>query len=171
MNVCKLSSFKYACYSQFIYLFQQLKNVLGYNTARLSSSKVPSAFDQYLNKLLPGNGQDNSAYVLNLANEVLLSDTFDVNQDYIEEVQNSFHADAQVVDFAGDSGQIVKDVNNWVKEQTNGKIDKFLTNLSPSSLLLILNAVYFKGTWQIQFDPKLTLNGDFYNHGEDDEVK
>ena len=39
----------------------------------------------------------------------------------------------------------VEQVNNWCSNKTHGKIDKILEALSPSTLMIILNAVYFKG--------------------------
>ena len=39
----------------------------------------------------------------------------------------------------------VEQVNNWCSNKTHEKIDKILDELSPSTLMIILNAVYFKG--------------------------
>ena len=41
----------------------------------------------------------------------------------------------------------VEQVNNWCSNKTHGKIDKILDELDPSTLMIILNAVYFKGEW------------------------
>ena len=45
--------------------------------------------------------------------------------------------------------------------------DKILEELSPSTLMIILNAVYFKGEWSDKFDPYDTKNLTFYNLGKE----
>ena len=52
----------------------------------------------------------------------------------------------------------VQQVNNWVKENTNGKIEKILDenrNLGNVEMIL-LNAIYFKSNWKYKFDTKKT---------------
>ncbi len=53
-------------------------------------------------------------------------------------------------------------INAWVAEKTNRKIEKILDRLSPYSLCVLLNAVYFKGLWAEQFDEEQTRNAPFH---------
>jgi serpin B len=46
-------------------------------------------------------------------------------------------------------------VNGWVKQRTEGKIEKILDKLSD---VILINAVYFKSRWALVFDKKLTKN-------------
>jgi len=50
----------------------------------------------------------------------------------------------------------LKDVNAWASRKTRGKIDKILERIDPLAAAVILNAVYFKGTWDAPFDPRHT---------------
>ena len=44
------------------------------------------------------------------------------------------------------------------KNATEGKIDKMLTlSHTPETIMYLINAIYFKGNWNEQFDPKLTI--------------
>ena len=56
-------------------------------------------------------------------------------------------------------------VNNWCSEKTHGKIDKILDYLSPETVMIILNAVYFKDEWMLQFEEDVTKDLPFYNLG------
>ena len=62
----------------------------------------------------------------------------------------------------------VDQVNNWCNNKTHGKIDKILDELDPYALMVILNAVYFKGEWKLKFDERLTRELPFYNLGSEE---
>ena len=55
----------------------------------------------------------------------------------------------------------LKQVNEWCSEKTHGKITEILDELSPATVMLLLNAVYFKGDWVSPFKPGLTYSGLF----------
>ena len=59
-------------------------------------------------------------------------------------------------------------VNNWCSNKTHGKIDRIIDALDPSSLMIILNAVYFKGEWFSKFRSDSTKNLSFYNFGKEE---
>lgn len=52
-------------------------------------------------------------------------------------------------------------INGWVKKKTEGKIEKILENLSPNSMFVLLNAVYFKGVWANRFEKTRTHDAPF----------
>ncbi|NES78311.1 MAG: hypothetical protein F6K08_09615 [Okeania sp. SIO1H6] len=39
-------------------------------------------------------------------------------------------------------------INKWIKDNTKGKIDKIIETLDRDSVMVLLNAIYFKGNWQ-----------------------
>lgn len=57
------------------------------------------------------------------------------------------------IDFS-DTTNAVEEINNWVKEKTRGNIQEIVSeqNLSPDMSMLLLNAIYFKGTWRYKFN-------------------
>ena len=64
----------------------------------------------------------------------------------------------------------VDQVNNWCNEKTHGKISKILDDFPANTVMVLLNAIYFKGLWKKEFNPKLTRKADFYNYGEKNSV-
>ena len=64
----------------------------------------------------------------------------------------------------------VEQVNNWCKNKTHGKINKILDRLEPYTLMILLNAVYFKGEWERKFFEDSTNKLPFYNLGKE-EIK
>lgn len=54
-------------------------------------------------------------------------------------------------------------IDEWIEDKTNGMIKGFLGDdkLSDDIEALVVNAVYFKGAWTTEFDPKDTVDGEF----------
>ena len=62
-----------------------------------------------------------------------------------------------------------KQVNDWCSKKTHGKITEILDELNPATVMLLLNAVYFRGEWTYPFNPKTTTGGVFYNYGKEEK--
>ena len=54
-------------------------------------------------------------------------------------------------------------VNKWCKEKTHNRIPKILDNLNPDDLMVLINAIYFKGKWEKSFDKRRTRKDQFMN--------
>jgi len=78
---------------------------------------------------------------------------------FVQQLNASYDAETADLDFSlrGAADQI----NGWASKQTQGKIPKVLDRIAPSDVLLLLNAVYFKGVWGQKFDPARTQSRDF----------
>lgn len=84
---------------------------------------------------------------LNIANGLCLTGG-DVSGEFKSLLQKNYEAEL----FSGG----LEKINDWVKTKTEGKIEKILEMLDPNSVCVLLNAIYFKGTWDSQFDEKQT---------------
>ncbi|GBN03816.1 Serpin B8 [Araneus ventricosus] len=147
---------------------QELREALGYEKADLPNNLVHDTFNRFLREVL--RSEDSSAgYVLNAANAVLVDKHLELLEEYRNDVQELYRAVVRDVDFSREAPRIVEEINDWVREKTNGKIENLLDELSPSTILVLLNAVYFKGTWKIEFDREETRDQIFYNHGLESE--
>lgn len=85
---------------------------------------------------------------------------------------NHLYFDARVagLDFA--SPAAVDTINAWVREETHDKIQGILSRpISPMEVILLLNAVYFKGDWTEPFDPSATGEASFRSPDGDRPVK
>ena len=79
--------------------------------------------------------------------------------EYAQRLQASYEAEIADLDFGHSSA--VSRINGWVSRETHEKIPKIVDRLDPADVLLLLNAVYFKGQWQHQFDKAQTQQRDF----------
>ena len=65
----------------------------------------------------------------------------------------------------------VDQVNNWCSKKTHGKINKIIEELSPETVMLLLNAVYFKGKWIKYFEKESNLKLPFFNFKKNENKK
>ena len=98
---------------------------------------------------------------LEMANSLWLAERLVPHARYVEIVRGTYTADIETVDFA-DSIVAADRINGWAAEKTHDKIPKVLEPEDlKNALAVILNAIYFKGTWVTQFDPEDTQPRDF----------
>ncbi|MEW6352273.1 MAG: serpin family protein [Thermodesulfobacteriota bacterium] len=70
---------------------------------------------------------------------------------------NNYRSGFKEVDFARQPEAARNEINAWVEDQTNKKIrDLIPAPLDPLTSLVLTSAIWFKGIWQHQFDPKHT---------------
>lgn len=89
-------------------------------------------------------------------------------QDFLEDARRFYQAEVQVVDFG--NPETIAQINQWVGRETNHRIDRILDRLSPDAILVLLNAIYFKGKWQYPFDPQQTKPLPFYSLEGEEEL-
>ncbi|MEW5924447.1 MAG: serpin family protein [Candidatus Zixiibacteriota bacterium] len=93
--------------------------------------------------------------VLNIANSLWLLANMNFKKSYFDTV--TAYYDAEVA-----KTQDVGVINNWVSKNTNQKIKNIIDRIGPNDILLLINAIYFKGEWKYKFDEKLTHDGNFH---------
>lgn len=115
---------------------------------------IPVAFEELFSKV---NHPSNN-YILKSANRLYSEKSFNIVQQYSQLIKKHFHAEIQSVDFAHTAEDVRKKINTWVEEQTECKIKDLLPQSSVDSLtkLVLVNALYFKGSWDVKFPEENT---------------
>lgn len=62
-------------------------------------------------------------------------------------------------------GQTLKDINNWVKQNTNGMIDRILDEISAETKLYLINALTFDAEWAVAYEESDIRDGAFTSYG------
>ncbi|XP_058412586.1 serpin B4-like isoform X2 [Diceros bicornis minor] len=118
---------------------------------------------QQFQKLLTELKKPTDAYDLSIANRLYGEKEFQFRQEYMENVKKFYLASVESADFRNAPEESRKKINSWVESQTKGKINDLLP---PDSLefaiLVLVNAVYFKGLWDKKFDTKSTGEEKFW---------
>jgi serine protease inhibitor len=126
---------------------KEMEDVLHFE---LEQTQLPSVFKELTQELVAD--ARNADQKLNIANGLCLTGD-DVSKEFKALLKDYY--DAEIF-----SGGLDK-INGWVQEKTEGKIEKILEKLSPNSVCVILNAIYFKGTWESQFKNSATHDAPF----------
>jgi hypothetical protein len=92
------------------------------------------------------------AFELNVANAVWGQKGLPFLSTYLDLLAQNYGAGLKVVDFKGSPERVVKEINDWVKEQTRGRIQKIIGELGHNTGLLLANAIYFNARWDLPFD-------------------
>lgn len=81
---------------------------------------------------------------------------------FLDESREYFDAEVRGMDF-GVQGA-VDTVNAWASRQTNGRIPRVLDEIRPEIVMLLMNAIYFKGDWRAGFKAAETRSEPFTTH-------
>jgi serpin B len=97
---------------------------------------------------------------LSIANSLWINQNFKVKPAFTLRNRTYYRADVANLDFS--SPNAAPRINGWVKDKTKGKIDQIVDDLDSQDVAVLINAIYFKGTWQTTFDASKTQDKPFY---------
>jgi serpin B len=133
-----------------------------------------NALDLELAKRGAAASSDATPLQLNIANAVWAEQTFPFLQSYLDLLAQNYGAGIQLADFINQYEAVRKEINGWVSDETNEKIQDLLPEgvLKPSTRMVLVNAIYFKADWRTPFDPANTHDAPFHLlDGSDVQVK
>lgn len=104
-----------------------------------------------------------ASHTLKLANRLYGEKTYNFLPEFLTSTQKMYGADLAPVDFQHASEDARKEINQWVKGQTEGKIPELLAVGVVDSMtkLVLVNAIYFKGMWEEKFMKQDTTDAPF----------
>ena len=122
----------------------------------LTSDTINSSFYQLQNTFQTSDPK----VTLTIANSLWGREGFQFKTDFLQRNALYFNAETSILDFLNPS--TLRTINQWVNDNTNRKIPKILDEIEPNAVLFLINAIYFKGSWQTEFDPTNTHDGPFH---------
>jgi serpin B len=103
-------------------------------------------------------------YELHAANALWMQEGYPILEDYVDTVANHYGGEANALDFVGAPEESRVIINDWVEERTNDRINDLLppNSIDSDVMLVLTNAIYFKGDWLIEFDEERTSKDEFH---------
>jgi serine protease inhibitor len=132
---------------------EDMQNTLGFENIDIESMN-----DAYLN-LSTSLLEADPKVEFSLANSIWYRLGFNVLQPFIDINQEHFDAEVNELDF--NRSDAVDIINGWIAEKTNDKIKDVIKEISPQTVMFLINAIYFKGSWKYEFDETETEDKGF----------
>ena len=135
---------------------------------RLPQSSLHPAFNA-LDRTLASRGQEPGGapsddseggqyFRLNTANALWGQDGYHFLPDFLDLLAEHYGAGMMAVDFMGAPDESRLRINDWVAQETEGKVKDLLAPrvIEDSTRLVLTNAIYFNASWVWQFNPSRT---------------
>ncbi|MCB9895862.1 MAG: serpin family protein [Planctomycetes bacterium] len=105
------------------------------------------------------NGRD--GVKLAMANSLWADPTrINLNEAYVKETQEYFDSTVRAEDFS--DKKTVGVINDWIAGKTNNLIKDMLDEIPENAVTYLINAIYFKGDWSVQFKKEKTKDAEFH---------
>ena len=136
----------------------QMEAVLG-----MTAEELNEFFRSYAAAL-----SDTKKCKLRLANSIWFTDKngFSADRDFLQTNADYYGADAYKAPF---NDTTLKDINNWVKDKTDGMIPDILDEIPSNALMYLVNALAFEAEWEDVYKKDQVESGKFTR--EDGTVK
>lgn len=131
----------------------EIESVLGISIDELNESAYQFASDVY-------NGKGCS---VSLANSIWMKDDplLNVNDSFLQANADWYNADIYTSSF---DNSTKNNINNWVKDNTNGMIDKIIDNIDEDTLIYLFNALAFDAEWEEKYKNSQIKDDIFSNY-------
>jgi len=109
-------------------------------------------------------GKDGEGFRLNIVNAIWGQKDYEFLPQFLDLLAENYGAGLRVLDFAGTPEESRVTINNWVSEQTEGRIEDLIPQglIDALTRLVLTNAIYFNAAWQYSFSEDMTRDEPFY---------
>ena len=130
---------------------EEMETVLGMDTEELN---------RYFSGLMPEEDKTEKGPRFHLANSVWFRDGggFEADGEFLETVEKYYGAGVFEAPFDGGT---LREINGWVKENTDGMIPEILDRIPPDAVMYLVNALAFDGEWTEPYKEHLVDPGTF----------
>lgn len=98
---------------------------------------------------------------ISTANALWLQTGFTPNPGFSKTLSGAYGAQVANLDFRQNGAEAVKTINAWAAQHTHDRIQKILDQVDPSTVLMLANAIAFKGKWTLPFNAHTARSHDF----------
>lgn len=144
---------------------QQMADALHFT---LSQNRLHPAFnslDIELGKRGEGaEGKDDEGFRLHIVNAIWGQKGYHFLPTFLDVLAENYGAGLRPLDFASAPEESRLIINNWVSDQTEGRIEDLIPQglIDILTRLVLTNAIYFNAAWQYPFNEAITSDSQFY---------
>ena len=106
---------------------------------------------------------------LTIANRLWAQSDLEIEPEFLEITRENYGAELGQLDFSENPDNARQEINEWVEAQTADKIEELLPSgtLSESTLMVLVNTVYFHDQWEFPFAEDDTTEAEFQVSAEE----
>jgi serine protease inhibitor len=99
---------------------------------------------------------------LEIANSLWIGQAFSLQEDFVQRLKLAYGSEVANLDFS-DPGKAAAAINHWVAEKTKKNIQELVAPeiLNEDVALVLVNGIYFKGSWTQEFYKHTTVQQNF----------
>lgn len=109
-------------------------------------------------------GADGEGFRLNIVNAIWGQVDYDFLSSFLDLLAENYGAGLRVLDYMNNPEGSRQAINQWVSDQTEGRIKDLLPegSITPMTRLVLTNAIYFNAAWNLPFEEEDTTDGVFH---------
>ncbi|XP_019374162.1 PREDICTED: alpha-1-antitrypsin-like [Gavialis gangeticus] len=130
---------------------------MGFNLTEVQVEDIHEGFHHLLYML---NKPDNEIEI-SLGNALFTDRGFRPLEKFLNDIKAFYEAEFLSSNFHNPL-EAKKQINDYVEKKTHGKIQNFLARLDPRTVMVLVNYIYFKASWENPFAPIQTTEADFF---------
>lgn len=132
---------------------EQMLSTMGFEG--FTADEVGSYYKKMVEALLKADNKT----TLEIANSIWADKRISLEKDFVDGAKKYYDSEVNNVDFS--SGNVASQINAWCSKKTHGMINNPADNLDPSTIMALVNALYFNGKWRSEFN--IAQKGSFYS--------
>ena len=109
-------------------------------------------------------GKDGDGFRLNIVNDIWGQKDYKFMSEFLDVLAENYGAGLRILDFASTPEESRITINDWISDQTEGRIEDLIPQGLIDSLtrLVLTNAIYFNAAWQYPFEDGMTEDEPFH---------
>ncbi|NWU24387.1 A1AT antiproteinase, partial [Dyaphorophyia castanea] len=136
---------------------RELYKGLAFNLTEMQEQEIHEGFQHILQLL----NDPHREVQLNMGNALFVDNQVELLQNFLDHVTNFYHAEAVSSNFQNPP-EAIREINKYVETKTHGKIVDLVKSLDPGTVMVLINYIFFKGSWEKPFNNFNTRDDDFF---------
>ncbi|XP_036604398.1 alpha-1-antichymotrypsin-like isoform X2 [Trichosurus vulpecula] len=135
----------------------QILEGLRFNLTETPEAEIHRGFQQLVRSL----SLLNDTFQLNTGNALFVDKSLELLEKFQEDSKVLYSAEVFPAHFQ-DPDLATQQINDYVKNQTHGKIEELFKRLGENTIMVLVNHILFKAKWQTPFDARDTSEDKFF---------
>ncbi|XP_034274295.1 alpha-1-antitrypsin-like [Pantherophis guttatus] len=135
----------------------QIHKTLAFNLSDIEEREIHEGFQQ----LIHGLSHTSHKVQLNIGNVLFIEESLKLLATFLEDAKTFYKAEGFSTNFSVPR-LVKKQINDYVRNKTHGKIPHAVEHLEPGTVMVLVNYIFFKASWEKPFDTRLTRKKDFF---------